>query len=88
MKEINTSKLNTKLRQSLEGEISILRRVKHENIVQLHDVLQVRGYPTVRFSQICWGGMKIATVLSGQANIRKVVGFVFGGVLSEKDILR
>lgn len=53
MKEINTSKLSPKLKQSLEGEISILRRVKHENIVQLYDVLQARGYPYVWFSQTC-----------------------------------
>lgn len=41
VKEINTSRLNKKLKQSLESEVSILRKVKHENIVQLHDVLEV-----------------------------------------------
>jgi serine/threonine-protein kinase ULK2 len=43
VKEINTSNLSTKLKQSLQSEITVLRRVKHENIVQLYDVLEVRA---------------------------------------------
>jgi serine/threonine-protein kinase ULK/ATG1 len=41
VKEINLSKLNSKLRQSLESEVSILKRIQHENIVQLHEVIEV-----------------------------------------------
>lgn len=42
VKEINLSKLNAKLRQSLESEVAILKRINHENIVQLHEVIEVR----------------------------------------------
>jgi serine/threonine protein kinase len=42
VKEINTDKLNAKLKQSLESEVTILRRIQHQNIVHLYDVLQVR----------------------------------------------
>jgi len=42
VKEINLAKLNSKLRQSLESEVSILKRIRHENIVQLLEVLEVR----------------------------------------------
>ncbi len=45
VKEINLSKLNSKLRQSLESEVSILKRVRHENIVTLLEVLEVRPAP-------------------------------------------
>ena len=43
VKEINLSKLNAKLRQSLESEVAILQRIRHGNIVQLHEVVEVRG---------------------------------------------
>lgn len=42
IKEINLAKLNAKLRQSLESEVSILKRVRHENIVTLLEVIEVR----------------------------------------------
>ena len=35
VKEIALSKLNAKLRQSLESEVAILKRIRHENIVQV-----------------------------------------------------
>ena len=41
IKEIATDKLNRKLRQSLESEVSILRRISHRNIVQLYTVIEV-----------------------------------------------
>jgi serine/threonine protein kinase len=44
VKEINLSKLNAKLRQSLESEVSILKRINHDNIVKLHEVLEVRRF--------------------------------------------
>ena len=44
VKEINLSKLNAKLRQSLESEVSILKRINHGNIVKLHEVLEVRRW--------------------------------------------
>ena len=42
VKEIALSKLNAKLRQSLESEVSILKRISHPNIVELHQVIEVR----------------------------------------------
>lgn len=41
IKEIATDKLNQKLKQSLECEISILKRVEHRNIVRLYDTHEV-----------------------------------------------
>ena len=41
VKEINLERLNAKLRQSLESEVSILQRIEHTNIVKLIEVLQV-----------------------------------------------
>ena len=43
IKEIATDKLNQKLKQSLECEISILKRVEHRNIVRLYDTYEVIG---------------------------------------------
>ncbi|PRW60240.1 Serine threonine- kinase ATG1 [Chlorella sorokiniana] len=40
VKEIALSKLNAKLRQSLESEVAILKRIRHENIVQLLEVIE------------------------------------------------
>ncbi len=42
IKEISTDKLNKKLKQSLESEISILKQITHKNIVQLLEVIEVR----------------------------------------------
>jgi serine/threonine protein kinase len=42
IKEISTDKLNKKLRQSLETEVSILKQITHQNIVQLLEVIEVR----------------------------------------------
>jgi serine/threonine-protein kinase ULK/ATG1 len=42
VKEIALTKLNAKLRQSLESEVSILKRISHPNIVELHQVIEVR----------------------------------------------
>jgi len=42
VKEIITSQLNAKLKQSLECEISILKKVVHRNIVRLQETLEVR----------------------------------------------
>lgn len=42
VKEINTNQLNAKLKQSLECEVSILKRVEHRNIVRLQETLEVR----------------------------------------------
>lgn len=41
IKEINTSFLNAKLCQALAGEVSIMQRVVHRNIVRLHETLEV-----------------------------------------------
>ena len=41
IKEIATDRLNRKLKQSLESEVSILRRISHHNVVKLQSVLEV-----------------------------------------------
>eukprot|EP00983_Pelagomonas_calceolata_P088998 1157266-Pelagomonas_calceolata.AAC.1 len=41
VKEINTEKLNPKLQESLASEISVLRRTRHDNCVQLLDLMKV-----------------------------------------------
>ena len=40
VKEIQLEKLNRKLRESLESEISVLRRSRHDNIIKLHDIIK------------------------------------------------
>ena len=47
IKEISTDKLNKKLRQSLETEVSILKQITHRNIVQLLEVIEVRHKPSL-----------------------------------------
>lgn len=42
VKEILLSRLAPKLRESLEGEVAVLRKVVHPNIVRLLDTLQAR----------------------------------------------
>lgn len=67
VKEIITSQLNAKLKQSLECEISILKKVVHRNIVRLQETLEVRfallAHPPVARilyrcslnpSDVCW----------------------------------
>jgi serine/threonine protein kinase len=41
IKEIKLEKLNRKLRESLESEISVLQRSKHDNIIKLHEIIKV-----------------------------------------------
>jgi serine/threonine protein kinase len=41
IKEISTDKLNKKLKQSLESEVSILKQITHKNIVKLLEVIEV-----------------------------------------------
>lgn len=43
IKEINRNKLTPKLRQSLEGEIFVLRHICHPNVVKLYSVVEERG---------------------------------------------
>lgn len=47
IKEISTDKLNKKLRQSLETEVSILKQITHRNIVQLLEVIEVGHAPSL-----------------------------------------
>ena len=42
IKEINTEKLNSKLRESLESEIAILQRTHHPYIIRLYYLRRVR----------------------------------------------
>jgi serine/threonine protein kinase len=44
IKEIKLEKLNRKLRESLESEISVLQRSKHDNIIKLHEIIKVRDF--------------------------------------------
>ena len=46
IKEIKLEKLNRKLRESLESEISVLQRSKHDNIIKLHEIIKVRAVQT------------------------------------------
>ncbi len=41
IKEISTDRLNKQLKQSLESEVSILKQIRHKNIVHLEDVVEV-----------------------------------------------
>ena len=41
VKVIATDKLSPKLKQSLECEVSILKRISHTNVVKLHEVAKV-----------------------------------------------
>lgn len=43
IKEIVTSRLNSKLQESLKSEIFILKRINHPNIIRLHDMMEVRS---------------------------------------------
>ncbi|GMH42822.1 hypothetical protein BSKO_10741 [Bryopsis sp. KO-2023] len=43
IKEVATDRLNEKLRESLNSELAILKRTKHKNIVELHDILKEDG---------------------------------------------
>lgn len=42
VKEIDVERLSSKLRRSLDGEISILSRISHPNVVKLLEVVEVR----------------------------------------------
>ena len=55
IKEINLSKLNARLRQSLESEISVLSRISHRNVVQLYEVLETHGKMFI-IMEYCSGG--------------------------------
>ena len=43
IKEIKLEKLNRKLRESLESEISVMQRSRHVNIIKLHEIIKVRS---------------------------------------------
>mmetsp|Transcript_12655 Transcript_12655/g.38155 ORF Transcript_12655/g.38155 Transcript_12655/m.38155 type:complete len:886 (-) Transcript_12655:954-3611(-) len=55
IKEINTGSLNAKLKQSLAGEVSIMQRVVHRNIVRLHETLE-EGNKMYLMLELCSGG--------------------------------
>ena len=40
IKEIKLDSLNRKLRESLESEISVLQRSRHDNIIKLHEIIK------------------------------------------------
>ena len=55
IKEISTDKLNKKLKQSLESEVSILKQITHKNIVQLLEVIEVRTQKsTLKLVVVMW----------------------------------
>ena len=47
VKDISLDKLTGKLKASLASEVAILRETRHENIVQLHDVMEVCCSPSL-----------------------------------------
>jgi serine/threonine-protein kinase ULK/ATG1 len=55
IKEINLTKLNARLRQSLESEISVLSRISHPNVVQLYEVLETNNRMFL-IMEYCAGG--------------------------------
>lgn len=55
VKEIDVEKLNSRLRQSLESEVSILKRVSHNNIVKLYQVIE-EGTKLYLIMEYCSGG--------------------------------
>jgi serine/threonine-protein kinase ULK2 len=52
---IKETKLNARLRQSLESEISVLSRISHRNVVQLYEVLETHGRMFL-IMEYCSGG--------------------------------
>ena len=52
VKEISTDRLNKKLKQSLESEVSILKQIRHRNIVHLEDVVEVGNCSFQRRQQL------------------------------------
>eukprot|EP01012_Entosiphon_sulcatum_P066297 TRINITY_DN95465_c0_g1_i1.p1 TRINITY_DN95465_c0_g1~~TRINITY_DN95465_c0_g1_i1.p1 ORF type:complete len:640 (+),score=91.83 TRINITY_DN95465_c0_g1_i1:73-1992(+) len=55
IKVVDVSKLNPAVRDKLESEILILKRVRHDNIVQLYDVSRMDKY-AVLILEFCAGG--------------------------------
>ncbi|KAL0054002.1 hypothetical protein WJX82_002157 [Trebouxia sp. C0006] len=55
IKEISTDRLNKKLKQSLESEVSILKQIRHKNIVHLEDVVEESSYLYL-VMEYCAGG--------------------------------
>jgi serine/threonine-protein kinase ULK2 len=55
IKEIALDRLNAKLRRSLEGEVSILRRIDHQKVVRLIDVIPEDG-KVFLVTEYCSGG--------------------------------
>ncbi|KAL3148333.1 hypothetical protein ABBQ38_013792 [Trebouxia sp. C0009 RCD-2024] len=55
VKEISTDRLNKKLKQSLESEVSILKQIRHQNIVRLEDVVEESSCLYL-FMEFCAGG--------------------------------
>lgn len=41
VKEIAMERLSSKLRESLLSEVDILRRIRHDNVITLHDSIKV-----------------------------------------------
>ncbi|KAL2533787.1 Protein kinase superfamily protein [Abeliophyllum distichum] len=55
IKEIVTSRLNCKLRESLKSEIFILKKINHPNIIRLHDMIEESGKMYIVL-EYCKGG--------------------------------
>ncbi|CAA3018900.1 serine threonine- kinase ATG1c-like isoform X1 [Olea europaea subsp. europaea] len=55
IKEIITSRLNYKLRESLKSEIFILKKINHPNIIRLHDMIEECGKMYI-ILEYCRGG--------------------------------
>lgn len=62
IKEISTDRLNKKLKQSLESEVSILKQIRHKNIVHLEDVVEVSRTVTPTGSVLGSSGLECCRV--------------------------
>lgn len=57
VKDINLNRLTPKLRESLESEVSILKRISHPNIVALFEVREAHGRLFLIMEYCCGGDL-------------------------------
>jgi serine/threonine-protein kinase ULK/ATG1 len=71
IKEINLTRLNARLRQSLESEVAILKRMSHPNVVRLYEVLEAHGRLFI-VMEYCAGG-DLAQLIKGRGRLPEPV---------------
>jgi serine/threonine-protein kinase ULK/ATG1 len=65
VKEIAMERLSSKLRESLLSEVDILRRIRHPNVIALHDSIKV-SFDVARDLPCCCCGSAKVVVLWGR----------------------